>query len=101
MLVRERGDQHLFVGRVGQEERVHEHGLGELAVGLPGAREGVGVAAVQLAADVAVDGHAGGGGRGVGARGLRAGEDGASVGGGHGAGGGLGGVAVREVGDEG
>ena len=101
-LAGETGDERAFVRVVGDEERVDEHALGELALGLPGARERVRVAAMELGGDFAGDADAGRGGGGVGAG---AGDLGAGVGR-AGGGGGVGwrgaeGVAVGEVGHEG
>lgn len=82
--VGQRGNQCLLVGLVGDEEWIDEHGLhhrsamhrrgwrerhraylGQLALGLPCARQWMAVAAVQLALDVAGNAHARGGGAGV------------------------------------
>ena len=66
-LARQAGDGGHLVRVVGDEDGVDEHALGQLALGLPDARERVRVAAVQLRRDVAADAHAGSGGRGIGA----------------------------------
>lgn len=90
------GDQGLLVGIVGYEEGVDQHRFCELALRLPGAREGVRVASVKLRADVAGYGDGGGGGADVGAR---AGDRGLLVVGGLAIG--VGAVTVCEVGDQG
>lgn len=53
VLVGERGYERFFIRRVGYEERIDEHRLCQLSLCLPGSRQRVTIATVQLAGDIA------------------------------------------------